>query len=600
MYGTRVLSPEYYGAVGDSVTDDTAAIQACFTAAAQKKAIVSFSPGVEYRVSASLTYPSGLVQIEGNGAELVFTSNAFDLLSLGTPGLTQVNQTGGYVRNLSVFGPGGDNANAVPPSNYKAGIVVNSTRHFRIIDCRTNNVDIGFDLRGNCYGSKFLTCRTLSTCNVGILLRGGSGLIAGSGSDIQIEGFWGGGHKAAFWCEGNAGGYWFTDCKPGGGWQSAPAPIDYYGVWVFGATYEPQTTVTAAVAVNASTIQVADASKLFTNEIIINGQEIQILSKSGNTLTVATTATGGWQANYNVKAAIASGAGVQVTSGVGNISIKGGGVEGTHDMHALRLFRDVAGLGVSDFSFFSNGSGGVNQMIQVLKHTGEGSASVTFTNCIIQGAWTGPSPITMTTRWKNANQFTEIGTTHNYDVPPSFAGTTMNLIDRPMVSWSSVTGGMALVPKTGVVFLSSRGVRVNAGALEVSTSNTLASWAAVGGGGTASTNEFPGPVKVVNTNGYVLQAGDAGGLVIYDVGGTAGTYSLPNGVAAGYTVSVSQGFSGQLTVTAAGSQGPDGIRTPTGIFGTVKTKSSGSIIKFVKDAGTRWYALPFGDSYVAP
>ena len=594
----RVERPEAHGAVGDGVANDTAAIQATFDAAAQNKAIVAFEPGSTYKCSAPLSYPSGLVQIEGNGSRLQFTSNTFDLLSLGQPGLSQVNQGDGYVHNLAVYGPGGDDANAQPPNNGKGGIVWHSTRHARTINCRVNNVDEAYDLRGNCYGHKNINCRTKSTCNVGILLRGGSGTIAGSGSDIQIIGFWGGGHKAAFWCEGNAGGYWFTDCKPGGGWQSAPAPIEAYGVWVFGPTYDAQTTVTAAVAVNASTITVADASKLFTNEIVINGQEIEILSKSGNTLTVATSASGGWQQNYNVKTAIPAGAGVQVTSGVGNVSIKGGGIEGTHDMHALRLFRDVAGLGISDFSFYSNGAAGsgVNQMIQVLKHTGEGSCSVEFSNCIVQGDWTGATPLTMTTRWKNANQVTEIGTTHNFDVPPSFGGVGMNLIDKPMVSRSSITGGVALAKN--LVFIGGRGVRVNAGALEISSSDTLSSWAAITGA--ASTNEFPGPVKVVNTSGYVLQAGDAGGLVIYDVGGTAGTYVLPSGVSAGYTVSVSQGFSGQLTVTAAGSSGPDGIRTPTGIFGTVKTKTSGSIIKFVKDSGTRWYALPFGDSYVAP
>lgn len=589
------FTPEQYGAVGNGVADDGSALNACFAAAGAANSAVVMKPGATYKTTVALTWVNGLVQLDGRGATIQFTSSTFDLLSLGQPGLTQVSKTGGYVRNLSVFGPGGDDANAVPPSNGKAGIVWNSTRHARTINCTVNNVDIAYDLRGNCYGHKYQFVRSMTTCNVGILLRGGSGLIAGSGSDIQVTGFWGGGHKAAFWLEGNAGGYWFTDCKPGGGWQSAPAPVDHYGVWVAGPTYEAQTTVTAAVAVNAGTITVADASKLFTNEILINGQEIEVLSKSGNTLTVATTATGGWQANRNVKTAIPVGAGVQVTSGVGNVSIKGGGIEGTHDMHALRFFRDVAGGGARDFSFYSNGSGGLNQMISVLKHTGEGSCSFEFENCIVQGAWTGATPITMTTLWKDANQITEIGTTHNYDVPPSFNSATMNLIDRPMVSWSQVKGGLALAPKPGIVFMGGRGLRVNAGALEVSTDAALSGWSSIGGKG-----EFPGPVRVVNTNGYVIVLTDEDGLITYDVGGTAGTYFLPTNAPAKFTVSVSQGFSGQLTVSAAGSSGPDGIRTPTGIFGTVKTKSSGSIIKFVKDSGTRWFSLAFGDSYTAP
>ena len=181
-------------------------------------------PNGVYAISSGLTWTTTgdqIVQIEGNNATLNFTLTNQDCLTLGTldPSGNALS-TGGYIRRLRVIRGTAEDSNAFAPVDRKAGIVWLSTRHARTEDCYVNNIDI--DMRGNCYGSKFRGCRVGVTSNVGLLLRGGTGAVAGSGSDIEIAGFWGGGAKAAFWMEGNAGGYWFYGCKPGGGTVNPP------------------------------------------------------------------------------------------------------------------------------------------------------------------------------------------------------------------------------------------------------------------------------------------------------------------------------------------------------------------------------------------
>jgi hypothetical protein len=81
-----------YGAVGDGVTDDSAAIQAAYTAAAlisgdystYAKAIVSFEQGTRYRVASSLI-AKDQVHTEGNGAVLVGPITGADRIDSGTP-----------------------------------------------------------------------------------------------------------------------------------------------------------------------------------------------------------------------------------------------------------------------------------------------------------------------------------------------------------------------------------------------------------------------------------------------------------------------------------------------------------------------------------
>lgn len=86
--GELVVNVEDYGAVGDAVADDTAAIQAAIDAAS---AVVLFPAGT-YRTTATLTLRSGL-RLEGHGATLdisdvpqggVVSTNAIGLYAAGT------------------------------------------------------------------------------------------------------------------------------------------------------------------------------------------------------------------------------------------------------------------------------------------------------------------------------------------------------------------------------------------------------------------------------------------------------------------------------------------------------------------------------------
>ena len=60
----EIVTPEDFGAVGDGVTDDTAAILAALAAAKS----VTFTPGKTYKTTSTLTVPPTCYRIEGNGA----------------------------------------------------------------------------------------------------------------------------------------------------------------------------------------------------------------------------------------------------------------------------------------------------------------------------------------------------------------------------------------------------------------------------------------------------------------------------------------------------------------------------------------------------
>lgn len=448
--------PETYGAAGNGTTNDAVALQNCINAARTANGVVWLKPSTTYLCSSALTWPTTgtqVAQIEGNGATINFASvGAVDCLALGTLDPDgQVLTTGGYVRRLRVVRGLAEDSNAQAPTDYKAGIVWNSTRHARTEDCYVNNVDIGYDLRGNCYGAKFRGCRVGVTSNVGLLLRGGTGAIAGSGSDIEIAGFWGGGAKSAFWMEGNAGGYWFYGCKPGGGHHGFTNAKDHFGLFLVGPTYEPVTTVVGAVSAGASTITVADGSKITGSSVLIGGnglndtlQEIVVSSKSGNVLTVPTSGAG------RVVSAITAGTGVRnIGGGVANVAVYGGGIEGTTRIHAVRLYADCADLSFTDFSFNSNGpttGAQGNQMIQVLKHSRGGSPAISFRRCLVQGSWIGATPITLTQTNSFSPQLFEEMSAHGGGQAPSFNGVTMDLTYKSMSEWSDTPDAFAITP----------------------------------------------------------------------------------------------------------------------------------------------------------
>lgn len=67
---SNVLTPEQFGAVGDGVADDTAALKAALAAASEKKQPLELTPGATYRFTEVLN-PKDDLTIHGNGAALL-------------------------------------------------------------------------------------------------------------------------------------------------------------------------------------------------------------------------------------------------------------------------------------------------------------------------------------------------------------------------------------------------------------------------------------------------------------------------------------------------------------------------------------------------
>ena len=114
-----VVSVKDFGAVGDGVTDDTAAIQAAFTYAASfEHAGVKFTPATRYKCTTGLSLDISRVGIDGGGAMLDFSS----VTSVTALSFTQSNPDANIrtlynhvnsIDNLIFNGPGANYTGAV-------------------------------------------------------------------------------------------------------------------------------------------------------------------------------------------------------------------------------------------------------------------------------------------------------------------------------------------------------------------------------------------------------------------------------------------------------------------------------------------------------
>lgn len=153
----ETVSVKDFGAVGDGVADDTAAIQAAITATQTAGGGVIFFPLGTYKINSTLTITGNGVVLQGAAfntfhdtgspvypVKLNWVGGATPMISISTTSATTPITTGCGLINLALFG----NALAT------VGVYLNSVKCSTFTNLYVNNVT------QNCY---YLTCRTLST-----------------------------------------------------------------------------------------------------------------------------------------------------------------------------------------------------------------------------------------------------------------------------------------------------------------------------------------------------------------------------------------------------------------------------------------------------
>ena len=171
---TSFYNVHNFGALGNGVADDTAAIQAALNAAGNANGGIVFLPVGTYNVSATLTVPTN-VTMEGVGkaqditapttpsSVLVWTSTA-----TGTPPVIELgpNTANSCVKNLAIRSTNAMVAN---------GILVNSTRQFLVSQVSMDQVNVAFDMEAlsttNC-SEGVIEDIYIYRCNVGMYFEG--------------------------------------------------------------------------------------------------------------------------------------------------------------------------------------------------------------------------------------------------------------------------------------------------------------------------------------------------------------------------------------------------------------------------------------------
>lgn len=141
-----LIAPVYnvvgYGAVGDGVTDDTAAVQSAIDAAEAAGGGTVYFPIGTYLITATLTIQTSKVRLVGDGPlnSIIKTAGDITLLSFGTGTTTWIYANG--VENLNIV-----TSNASRTTNSK-GILIDYCRNFYLRDVIIQSVYYGVYIKG--------------------------------------------------------------------------------------------------------------------------------------------------------------------------------------------------------------------------------------------------------------------------------------------------------------------------------------------------------------------------------------------------------------------------------------------------------------------
>ena len=451
---TPVVTPQMYGAVGDNVADDTVALQAWLDDAGAN-GYIAYLPAVaaRYKITSTLYENTGNIAIVGAGAinsiiQLDAPLVGEDVLVIGANAANS-RRAAGYITGIAV-------GTSVSRGG-KGGIVLNAVKHYRVSHCHTFNVDIGFDMRNNCYGSEFMHITSAdASVNVGLLLRGSFSANAGSGSDIPVWNAWLGARRASVWIEGGGGGYHFHGGQLMGGAANA-AEVDSEASMLIGITYEAVTTVATATTAGGTTMEVVNSNPLPSNgSVVINGKLYPYSGKNVDAITGVHTLTG----VEGMSASIAAGSGLHPTNTVNGVYLWGVSFEGTDKRHMVRTFCFIKGLNFYGVNFNSNGA---NRAINAVKIERAGDYQLGFYGCGVQGTFTGTNPLRLLTHYADNWHIEERGTWGS----ATFSAVSQNYQKKPMVAYSNHPRSASTYENQ--LWFGGRALRWNAGVLESNT-----------------------------------------------------------------------------------------------------------------------------------